>query len=49
MRKERDLTTIAKNLRSSSHSEIELELFEGEAGPNPTLLEKHSSCWNGQF
>ena len=28
---ERNLTTIAKMLRSSSHGEVQLKLFDGEA------------------
>ena len=43
-RKERNLTAIAKKLRSSSHGEIQLKLFDGEAALNTTQLEKHSSC-----
>ena len=28
---------------------IQIKLFDGEAVPKPTLLEKYSSCWNGEF
>ena len=28
----------------SSHGRVQLELFAGEAAPNSTVLEKHSSC-----
>ena len=35
---EHNLTTIAKRLRSSSHGEIQLKLFNGGSVLNPTLL-----------
>ena len=47
--KNHNLTTIVKKLRSSFHGEIQLKLFDSEAAPNPTLLEKQSNYRNGEF
>ena len=44
MHNERNLTTIAKKLRSSLHGEFQLKLFIGEAVPDSILLDKHSIC-----
>ena len=43
MHKECNLTAIANKLSSSSHGEIQLKLFAGEATLNPILLEPNST------
>ena len=45
--KECNFTDISKKRCSSSHSEIELELFASEATPNPTLHEKVAEIGRG--